>query len=123
LSPFILTAVGEIVSGPLNDWLCIHLTRKNKGIYEPEFRLPLILVAVVFGTVGFFGFGASIHYETHWTGPVLCFGLANMSLVFASTCVFGYIVSTGFSSSPSDRHALKCLRMKAWAALGDSARH
>lgn len=94
LSPFILTILGEVISGPVNDWICIHLTKKNKGIYEPEFRLPLILVSVVLGTVGFFGFGATIHYETHWAGPVLCFGLANMSLVFASTCVFGYIVST-----------------------------
>ncbi|KAI3395990.1 hypothetical protein diail_560 [Diaporthe ilicicola] len=92
LSPFILTILGEVISGPVNDWICIYLTKKNKGIYEPEFRLPLILVAVVLGTVGFFGFGATIHYQTHWTGPVLCFGLANMSLVFAATCVFGYII-------------------------------
>ncbi|KAF3769321.1 hypothetical protein M406DRAFT_75803 [Cryphonectria parasitica EP155] len=94
LSPFILTIIGEVISGPLNDWICVHLTKKNKGIYEPEFRLPLIIVAVVLGTVGFFGFGATIHYQTHWAGPVLCFGFANMSLVFASTCVFGYIIDS-----------------------------
>ncbi|KAK2609966.1 hypothetical protein N8I77_003430 [Diaporthe amygdali] len=92
LSPFILTILGEVISGPANDWICIYLTKKNKGIYEPEFRLPLIVVAVILGTVGFFGFGATIHYQTHWAGPVLCFGLANMSLVFAATCVFGYII-------------------------------
>ncbi|KAL1847513.1 hypothetical protein Daus18300_013936 [Diaporthe australafricana] len=92
LSPFILTILGEVISGPANDWICVYLTKKNKGIYEPEFRLPLISVAVILGTVGFFGFGATIHYQTHWTGPVLCFGLANMSLVFAATCVFGYII-------------------------------
>lgn len=94
LSPFILTIIGEAVSGPLNDWICVSLTKKNRGIYEPEFRLPLILVAVVLGTVGFFGFGATIHFQTHWLGPVLCFGLANMSLVFAATCVFGYIIDS-----------------------------
>lgn len=94
LSPFIMTILGEVISGPVNDWICVYLTRKNKGIYEPEFRLPLILVAVILGSVGFFGFGATIHYQTHWTGPVLCFGLANMSLVFAATCVFGYIIDS-----------------------------
>ncbi|KUI67138.1 hypothetical protein VM1G_02578 [Cytospora mali] len=94
VSPFILTIIGEVISGPLNDWICVYLTRKNKGIYEPEFRLPLILAAVILGTIGFFGFGATIHYETHWTGPVLCFGIANMSLVFAATCVFGYIIDS-----------------------------
>ncbi|KAI6432119.1 hypothetical protein MCOR21_003590 [Pyricularia oryzae] len=92
LSPFILTIVGELMSGPLNDWICLYLTRKNRGVYEPEFRLPLMAVAGVLGVVGFFGFGATVHNQTHWVGPVLCFGLANMSLVFASTCVFGYVI-------------------------------
>ena len=92
LSPFILTIIGEIISGPLNDWICLYLTKKNKGIYEPEFRLPLIIVTIILGTVGFFGFGATVHYQTHWSGPVLTFGLANMSLAFASTCVFGYVI-------------------------------
>ena len=94
LSPFILTILGEIISGPLNDYICLVLTRKNRGIYEPEFRLPLIIVTIVLGTVGFFGFGASVHFQTHWAGPVLCFGLANMALAFASTCVFGYVIDS-----------------------------
>ncbi|KAK3689249.1 major facilitator superfamily domain-containing protein [Podospora appendiculata] len=94
LSPFIMTAIGEIISGPLNDWICMYLTKKNKGIYEPEFRLPLMVVAVIFGVVGFFGFGATVQAQTHWLGPVLCFGFANVSLVFASTCVFGYVVDS-----------------------------
>lgn len=92
LSPFILTIIGEMISGPLNDWICLYLTRRNKGIYEPEFRLPLIFVTIILGTVGFFGFGLTVHYQTHWAGPVLTFGLANMSLAFASTCVFGYVI-------------------------------
>ncbi|KAK4154812.1 major facilitator superfamily domain-containing protein [Chaetomidium leptoderma] len=94
LSPFLMTIVGELISGPLNDWICVYLAKKNKGIYEPEFRLPLMVVALVLGIVGFFGFGATVEYQTHWTGPVLCFGLANMSLVFAATCVFGYIIDS-----------------------------
>ncbi|MCJ1311155.1 hypothetical protein MMC25_004825 [Agyrium rufum] len=92
LSPFILTIVGELISGPLNDWICIALTKRNHGIYEPEFRLVLIIPTILLGVVGFFGFGATVHFQTHWSGPVLTFGLANMSLAFASGCVFGYIL-------------------------------
>ncbi|KAK3995171.1 major facilitator superfamily domain-containing protein [Cladorrhinum sp. PSN332] len=94
LSPFILTIIGELISGPLNDWICVYLTKKNRGIYEPEFRLPLMSVSLILGVVGFYGFGATVEYRTHWFGPVFCFGLANMSLVFAATCVFGYIVDS-----------------------------
>ncbi|KAI0152827.1 major facilitator superfamily domain-containing protein [Xylariaceae sp. FL1272] len=92
LSPFILTLIGEIISGPLNDWVCVSLAKKNHGIYEPEFRLPPIIISFIIGVVGFFGFGATIHYQTHWSGPVLCFGLANMSLAFANASVFGYVI-------------------------------
>ncbi|EEA24976.1 hypothetical protein TMatcc_008080 [Talaromyces marneffei ATCC 18224] len=92
LSPFILTLIGEVISGPMNDWICVYLTNKNRGIYEPEFRLPLVILTVILGSVGFFGFGATVHFQTHWTGPVLCFGLANMAMAFASTSAFGYVI-------------------------------
>lgn len=51
-----------------------------------------MVVVIVLGTVGFYGFGAAFHYETHWFGPVATYGLANMALAFASTCVFGYVL-------------------------------
>lgn len=70
------------------------LTKRNHGVYEPEFRLVLMLVATVLGACGFFGFGATVHFQTHWSGPVLTYGIANMSLAFASTCVFGYILDS-----------------------------
>ncbi|CAG8949735.1 hypothetical protein HYFRA_00004054 [Hymenoscyphus fraxineus] len=94
LSPFILTIVGQLISGPLNDYLCLYLTKKNHGIYEPEFRLVLMVPVLLLGVVGFFGFGASVHYQTHWIGPVLCFGFANMALAFASGCCFGYVIDS-----------------------------
>ena len=92
LSPFIMCIIGEAISGPLNDWICLRLAKANRGIYEPEFRLVLMAVVVVTGCAGFYGFGATVHYQTHWTGPVLTYGLANMALAFASTCVFGYVL-------------------------------
>jgi len=94
LSPFILTILAEVIAGPLNDWICITLTKKNKGVYEPEFRLPSMIIALIFGICGFYGFGLTVHYQTHWSGPVLCFGFANVSLVFCATCVFGYVVDS-----------------------------
>ncbi|KAI1205116.1 MFS general substrate transporter [Annulohypoxylon truncatum] len=94
LSPFILTLIGEVISGPMNDWICMYLAKKNRGIYEPEFRLPPIIISCLVGIVGFFGFGATVHFQTHWTGPVLCFGLANMSLALSNASVFGYIIDS-----------------------------
>jgi len=94
ISPFILTLIGEVISGPLNDWMCLYLTKKNHGIYEPEFRLVLMFPVLLIGIAGFFGFGLSIHYQTHWIGPVLTFGLANMAMAFETGCVFGYVLDS-----------------------------
>lgn len=94
ISPLILSVIGEVICGPLNDAICLFITRKNKGIYEPEFRLVLMIVVVILGTVGYFGFGLSVHYQTHWLGPVITYGIANMALAFASTCLFGYALDS-----------------------------
>jgi len=94
ISPLVMTIIGEVIAGPLNDYICIRLAKKNHGIYEPEFRLVLMIPVFLLGIVGFFGFGASVHYQTHWIGPVLTFGIANMSMAFANGCVFGYVIDS-----------------------------
>ncbi|KAK7202869.1 serine/threonine kinase 16 [Myxozyma melibiosi] len=94
ISPFVLVIIGELAAGPLNDYLCVYLAKKNKGIYESEFRLVLIIPVMILGACGFFGFGACVHYQTHWMGPVFTYGLANMSMAVASGCVFGYVMDS-----------------------------
>jgi hypothetical protein len=94
LSPLVMTVIGLIIAGPLNDFICLYLAKKNHGIYEPEFRLVLMFLVLILGIVGFFGFGATLHYKTHWIGSVLCFGIANMAMTFETGCVFGYIIDS-----------------------------
>ncbi|KAL4791918.1 major facilitator superfamily domain-containing protein [Aspergillus venezuelensis] len=92
LSPFVQSITAEILSGPLCDGIAVRLTRRNNGTYEPEYRLALMPAGFILGVAGFYGFGATVHYKTHWTGPVLTYGMVNAGLAFVSTCVFGYIV-------------------------------
>lgn len=47
LPPFIGGIFESIHGGLLSDWLIIRLSRKNKGIYEPEMRLWLSLPAII----------------------------------------------------------------------------
>lgn len=106
LSPFVMTIVGELIAGPLNDYICLFLAKRNHGIYEPEFRLVLMVPVFLLGITGFFGFGAAVHYQTHWSGPVLTFGLANMSMAFANGCVFGYVIDSYEDLSEEGNHGL-----------------
>ncbi|KAH7117720.1 major facilitator superfamily domain-containing protein [Dendryphion nanum] len=46
-----------IAAGPICDFSARFLARRNKGVYEPEFRIPVCILAVILFTVGWFPFG------------------------------------------------------------------
>ena len=55
--PFLGAVFGFIMSGVFSDLSTKWLIRKNNGIYEPEFRLLLVIPQLIFGAVGLYGFG------------------------------------------------------------------
>ncbi|KXL42274.1 hypothetical protein M433DRAFT_151003 [Acidomyces richmondensis BFW] len=55
--PFIGGMIGSIFVGWLSDPVIKWIAKRNNGIYEPEFRLVFMSVALVFCTVGMFVFG------------------------------------------------------------------
>lgn len=56
---FIGAVLGFVIAGGLADWSAKYMTRKNGGIYEPEFRIVLVIPQLIFGCAGLFGFGIS----------------------------------------------------------------
>ncbi|CAK7202830.1 hypothetical protein SEUCBS139899_005557 [Sporothrix eucalyptigena] len=77
LGPFIGGALGAVLIGIMLDPLSLWLTKKNKGIYEPEFRLALTPLGMLCG-IGLFGFGAlsadldSVYGVAVMWGVMLC---------------------------------------------------
>lgn len=91
---FIGAVLGFVVAGGLADWSAKYMTRRNGGIYEPEFRIVLVIPQLVFGCAGLYGFGISsaniIH--TSWFWPVFCFALEVMGMVIGAVASALYIV-------------------------------
>jgi len=56
---FIGAILGFLIAGGLADWSAKYMTKKNGGIYEPEFRILLVIPQLVFGCAGLFGFGVT----------------------------------------------------------------
>ncbi|KAF4636346.1 hypothetical protein G7Y89_g1735 [Cudoniella acicularis] len=54
---FIGAIMGFLVAGILSDWSAKYMTRKNGGIYEPEFRIVLVIPQLIFGCTGLYLFG------------------------------------------------------------------
>ncbi|KPI38427.1 putative MFS-type transporter [Cyphellophora attinorum] len=58
--PFIGGLIGSLVCGFFGDHVIKYLTRRNKGIYEPEFRLVFMLPSGIACGLGMFLFGYTL---------------------------------------------------------------
>jgi Major Facilitator Superfamily len=99
---FIGAVLGFLVAGGLADWSAKFLTRLNGGIYEPEFRIILVIPQLIFGCTGLYGFGitsASIR-DYGWFLPIFFFGLQVMGMVVGAVASALYIVDAHRMFSP-----------------------
>jgi hypothetical protein len=93
-SAFVGAILGFLLTGLLTDWSANLLTRWNKGVYEPEFRLVLVLPQLVLGSAGLYGFGwtASDIARYGWFWPDFFFALVVMGMVCGAVSSALYIV-------------------------------
>lgn len=60
LSAFVGLIIGVIIGGPLNDWFVLWVSRRNKGVFEPEFRLWLALPCAIICPAGLLLYGFAL---------------------------------------------------------------
>lgn len=86
--------IGFIIAGALADWSAKYMTRKNKGIYEPEFRLVLVIPQLVFGCAGLYLFGVTADklVDYSWVLPIFAFALETAGMVIGAVAASLYIV-------------------------------
>jgi MFS family permease len=90
-----LLAVGLLAS-PLSGWaadaIAKFMARRNNGVFEPEFRLVLMIPATLFATIGFLGFGISVQRGMPIVWPITFMSLHSLSVPFASTASLTYVI-------------------------------
>ncbi|PVH77484.1 MFS general substrate transporter [Cadophora sp. DSE1049] len=94
LSAFAWVLITSCLAGPLSDFLAKKLSRKNNGIYEPEFRLWVVILYLFFGTMGFVGFGLSVAAGDHWFGFTMFMGMINGASIFGNVTFIAYVVDS-----------------------------
>lgn len=82
--------IGSIMAGLASDPIIQWASRRNRGIYEPEFRLILIVPAVVTSAIAYFLFGNLIQQGKSPVGMSTIWGVASFSLQFVIMVVGGY---------------------------------
>ena len=91
---FIGAVVGFLLAGVLADWSTKLMIRRNKGVYEPEFRIVLVIAQLVIGCAGLYGFGiTSANIGRYgWVLPDLFFGFEVAGMVIGAVASALYIV-------------------------------
>lgn len=90
--PFVGAILGFLVAGLLSDWSTKLMIRRNRGVYEPEFRILLVIPQLIFGCAGLYGFGITSNHVTSWFWPDFFFALEVMGMVLGAVASALYIV-------------------------------
>lgn len=88
----IVALIANPLAGYLADTISRFMARRNSGIYEPEFRLTLMIPATIVSTAGFIGFGISVSRGAPLSFPLFFMSLHSVSVGFASTASFAYVI-------------------------------
>lgn len=92
--PAIGGLIGSFAAGAMSDPVIEWASRRNKGIYEPEFRLILIIPAIITSAIAYFPFG---YLAEMGKGPVIMatlWAIAAGSLQFIMTAVGTYVIDS-----------------------------
>lgn len=93
---FIGALGGFLVSGLMADPVAMLMTRRNNGVYEPEFRMTLIIPMFITGSIGLFGFaltaGEVINQTYTYMVPLTFFAFEVASMVIGAVGSALYVV-------------------------------
>jgi MFS family permease len=91
LPPLIGNIIGTLVGAPITDRLILYLARKNKGIYEPEMRLWLLLVFAPLFPAGLILFGYALGLGMSWPVVAVGSGLMGLAMTPIASVALSYL--------------------------------
>ncbi|KAI6887647.1 serine/threonine kinase 16 [Hortaea werneckii] len=91
---FVGAVVGFILAGLLSDSSARFMAKRNNGVYEPEFRIVLVIPMLILGCAGLYGFGITANntYRYGWFWPDFFFALEVAGMVLGAVASALYIV-------------------------------
>lgn len=90
--PTVGGTIGSIIAGLISDPIAAALARWNHGIYEPEFRLVLIIPMLISSVIGWFLFGTLAEQGRSPALMTFIWGIASTSMQFCSAAIGTYMV-------------------------------
>lgn len=89
-------AIGALVFTPISGWMAdavpMWMAKRNGGVYEPEFRLVLMAIAIPLSTAGFIGFGVAAAKGLSLTWCLVWITMHSIAVPFASQASISYVI-------------------------------
>lgn len=82
---------GSVVGGYAVDSFCVWKTKRNNGIYEPEFRLWLCIVPLLISGSGCLLFGYGVAKSMGWVSLFFGYGMISIALTAVPTITMAYV--------------------------------
>ncbi|KAL5000871.1 major facilitator superfamily domain-containing protein [Aspergillus recurvatus] len=115
LSPLIGSLVATYLCGALADRIATFFTIRNRGIREPEMRLPTVIVAAVLTFTGALISGLTYQHKTPWAGPIVGFGVLSAGAQMGATLAMSYALDCHIELSAEIMVTISCLKSAvAW---------
>lgn len=83
----------QFTLGRFSDRYIIKMEAKNND-KKPEYRLPPMFIGAFLLPIGFFWYGWSLEYHTHWIVPILGSSVIAIGILFSYLPVQMYLVDT-----------------------------
>lgn len=114
ISPFIGGILGTAVAGKVSDILVRFMSRRNDGIYEPEFRLVMAIPVAISTCIGLMGFGWSAAEKDKWIVPTVFFGIISFGCSLGSTTAITFAVDSYRQYAGEALVTLNFSKSKSW---------
>ncbi|KAK4499993.1 hypothetical protein PRZ48_008179 [Zasmidium cellare] len=91
---FVGALVGFALAGLMADSIPKWMAKRNGGVYEPEFRMVLVIPMLILGGIGLYGFGITANdtYTYGWFWPDFFFAFEVAGMVLGAVASALYIV-------------------------------
>jgi hypothetical protein len=94
ISPFVGGVLGTAVAGKVSDIIVRAMSKRNGGLYEPEFRLVMAIPITITTVIGLMGFGWSAEIHDAWIVPTIFFGIISFGCSLGSTTAITFCVDS-----------------------------
>ena len=94
ISPFVGGILGTAVAGKVSDIIVRAMSKRNGGLYEPEFRLVMAAPVAATTVIGLMGFGWSAEVHDAWIVPTIFFGIISFGCSLGSTTAITFCVDS-----------------------------